>query len=120
MQSVRMPRYALAKNWTTLLVLSVTVIFITAVEPHKASAQVCVFLTGAAYRQNFNTLPISGTSNSSSSLPQGFAFSEAGTGGSLTYTADNGSNSVGNTYSYGSTGSSDRAFGELTSGTVQS
>jgi hypothetical protein len=120
MQSVRVPRYALAKNWTTLVVVLVTVVLITAVEPHKASAQLCVFLTGAAYKQNFNTLPSSGTSNNSSTLPQGFAFSEAGTGGTLTYTADNGGLSTGNTYSYGSTGSSERALGELTSGTVQS
>ena len=85
-----------------------------------ASAQLCVFLTGPAYRQNFDGLPTSGTSNNSASLPQGFAFSEAGTGGTLTYTADNGSLATGNTYSYGATGSSDRAFGELTSGTVSS
>src|SRR5215813_5592471 len=55
-----------------------------------ANAQLCVFLTGPAYLQDFNTLPTSGTSNNSGTLPQGWAFSEAGTGGTLTYTADNG------------------------------
>jgi hypothetical protein len=84
-----------------------------------AQAQLCVFLTGPSYLQNFNTLPTSGTSNNSNSLPQGWAFSEAGTGGTLTFTADNGSLATGNTYSYGGSGNSDRAFGELTSGTVQ-
>jgi hypothetical protein len=84
-----------------------------------ANAQLCVFLTGPSYLQNFNALPTSGTSNNSNSLPQGWAFSEAGTGGTLTYAADNGSLSTGNTYSYGASGNSDRALGELTSGTVQ-
>src|SRR5262245_15916377 len=85
-----------------------------------ANAQLCVFLTGPSYLEDFNTLPTSGTSNNSNSLPQGWAFSEAGAGGTLTYTADNGSLSVGNTYSYGASGSSDRALGEITSGTVNS
>jgi hypothetical protein len=85
-----------------------------------ANAQLCVFLTGPAYIEKFDTLPTSGTSNNANSLPQGWAFSEAGTGGTLTYTADNGSLSTGNTYSYGASGNSDRALGELTSGTVQS
>jgi hypothetical protein len=84
-----------------------------------ANGQLCVFLTGPSYLQNFNTLPATGTTNNSNSLPQGWAFSEAGTGGTLTYTADNGSLATGNTYSYGASGNSDRAFGELTSGTVQ-
>lgn len=84
--------------------------------PHTAAhAQLCVFLTGPAYIENFNTLPASGTSNNSNSLPQGWAFSEAGAGGTLTYTADSGSLATGNTYSYGAAGNSDRAFGELTS-----
>lgn len=78
-----------------------------------------MFLTGPAYLEDFNSLPSSGTANNSSSLPQGWAFSEAGSGGTLTYTADNGSLATGNTYSYGGSGNSDRAFGELTSGTVQ-
>ncbi|WP_428305512.1 dockerin type I domain-containing protein [Lacipirellula sp.] len=89
-----------------------------AVSRNTANAQLCVFLTGPSYLQDFNTLPASGTANNSNSLPQGWAFSEAGTGGTLTYTADNGALSTGNTYSYGASGNSDRAFGELTSGTV--
>jgi len=90
-----------------------------AASPTAAKAQLCVFLTGPAYLEDFNTLPTAGTSNNSNSLPQGWAFSEAGTGGTLTYTADSGSLATGNTYSYGASGNSDRAFGELTSGTVK-
>ncbi len=85
-----------------------------------ARAQLCVFLDGPSYLEDFNTLPSTGTSNNSASLPQGWAFAEAGTGGTLTYSADNGTLATGNTYSYGASGNSERALGELTSGTVES
>ena len=101
-----------------LLVALALALAALAAAPTTAHAQLCVFLTGPSYLEDFNTLPTSGTSNNSNSLPQGWAFSEAGTGGTLTYTADNGSLATGNTYSYGASGNSDRAFGELTSGTV--
>ena len=71
------------------------------------------------YQQNFNTLPTSGTTNTSSSLPSEWGFAESGSGATVTYAADNGSSSTGNTYSYGTTGSMDRAFGLLDSSTVQ-
>jgi multicopper oxidase len=64
----------------------------------------------ATYTQDFNSLASSGTS---SSLPSGWALSESGTGANTTYTANNGSLSTANTYSYGSTGNGDRAFGGL-------
>jgi hypothetical protein len=84
---------------------------------NPCQAQLCAQLSGFNFTENFNSLAASG---SSTSLPSEFAFVESGTAGNLTYSADNGAASTGNTYSYGSTGSSDRALGELTSGTVQS
>jgi hypothetical protein len=71
------------------------------------------------YQQDFHTLATTGSSNT---LPNGFewAFNESGTGGTITYAADNGASSTNNTYSYGATGSTERAFGELTGATVQS
>lgn len=84
----------------------------------RVSAQVCVPLTGGTVTENFNALAATGSGNTT--LPTGVHFLESGTGGNLTYTADNGSLAAGNTYSYGSTGSADRALGELTSGTVAS
>ena len=85
--------------------------------PVTANAQVAFPVTtaNASRSENFNTLPTSGTS---SVVPQGFGFSE--TGGDLLYTAGNGSSATGDTYDFGSTGSSDRAFGELTTDSVQS
>ena len=72
---------------------------------------------GVSSTQAFNGLATAGTSNV---LPAGWAFSEAGTGANLTYGADNGSSNVNNTYSYGSTGATDRAFGTLRVGTFSS
>jgi hypothetical protein len=75
--------------------------------------------TGGTYTQDFDSLASSGTS---SAVPTGWAFSESGTStkNDGKYTANNGSNDDGDTYSYGATGDADRAFGELTSGTLQS
>jgi hypothetical protein len=116
------PQYAAPMNARTSTLRHVIqfllALAVLAASHTAAKAQLCVFLTGPAYIEDFNTLAASGTTNNSNTLPQGWAFSEAGTGGTLTYTADNGSLSTGNTYSYGASGNSDRAFGELTSGSV--
>lgn len=81
-------------------------------------AQLCAQIGGFNLTQNFNTLATSGTNNTS--VPSEFKFVEAGSSGNLTYSADNGTLTGGETYSYGSTGNSDRALGELTTTTVQS
>src|SRR5436190_12892469 len=70
----------------------------------KASGQLLYQLNGFSYNQNFNSLPTTGSSNPSSSLPLEFGFNESP--GNITFAADNGSNSAGDTYSYGATGSS--------------
>lgn len=81
-------------------------------------AQLCGQLSGLNFTETFNTLSATGSNNSSSSVPSEFAFVE--NPGNLTYSADNGSSSAADTYSYGATGSSDRAFGEITSSAVRS
>lgn len=65
---------------------------------------------GQAYLQDFNTLVVDG---SSSLLPAGWVFLETGSTADGTYTANRGNLAVFDTYSYGSTGSSDRALGSL-------
>ncbi|PTS73932.1 hypothetical protein DBR17_17575, partial [Sphingomonas sp. HMWF008] len=69
-----------------------------------------------AYTQNFDTLANSGTANST--LPAGWAFAESGSGANAAYAAGTGSDTGGNTYSFGSTGSTDRALGGLQSGST--
>jgi Ca2+-binding RTX toxin-like protein len=75
-------------------------------------------LTGFAYGENFNTLAVSGSSNTA--LPPGWGFIESGSGGNTTYAAGDGTSSTGNTYSFGTGTATDRAFGEVTSTAVQS
>jgi endonuclease I len=81
-----------------------------------AQAQVSITNIGTPYTQDFNSLANTGTTNTA--LPTGWLFSEAGTGANTTYGADNGATTAGNTYSYGSTGNTERAFGSLQSGNV--
>lgn len=74
-----------------------------------------VAITGS-YSQNFDTLASSGTAQST--LPAGWELSESGTNANATYDTDTGSSTTGNTYSYGSAASTDRAFGGLQSGSL--
>jgi hypothetical protein len=82
-----------------------------------ATAQLCVQLNGAAYKEPFN-FPALPKTGSSQFLPIGFAFNESG--GNITYDANDGSSSTAGTYSYGTTSNDDRALGEITSNTLQS
>jgi endonuclease I len=84
----------------------------------KLSAQTPVSITNLTtpYTENFNTLASSGTANSI--LPAGWQFLETGSGANTTYIADDGTSPSGNTFSFGSSASTERAFGGLQSGSV--
>jgi len=73
---------------------------------------------GTAVTQNFDTLATSGTTNTA--LPTGWYITETGGGtrDNEQYAADTGSSATGDTYSYGATGSTDRALGGLRSGSL--
>jgi hypothetical protein len=81
----------------------------------NAAGTISLTTLGAAYTQDFNTLASSGTS---STVPTGWDFKETGTNANTTYTAGTGSGNAGDTYSFGATASSERAFGGLLSGTL--
>ncbi|HEX8889485.1 MAG TPA: DNA/RNA non-specific endonuclease [Pyrinomonadaceae bacterium] len=72
---------------------------------------------GAAYIQNFDTLANTGTSGA---LPSGWYFDETGTNANMLYTAGTGSANTGDTYSFGASGSNERAFGTLLSNSLSS
>jgi predicted extracellular nuclease len=72
---------------------------------------------GTPYTQNFDTLASTGTS---STVPNGWDFVETGTNTNTTYTAGTGSSNAGDTYSFGATDNSERAFGTLLSGSLVS
>lgn len=93
-----------------LLLLTIAILFST-----RLSAQVSITTVGVVYAEDFNTLAISGTS---STLPAGWVLSESGANANTTYTAGTGSSNAGDTYSFGATGNSERAFGGLRSGNL--
>jgi hypothetical protein len=103
-----------ATSWLPLAIL----ITVSRLSSSECTAQLCAQLNGTNFSENFNTMATSGTNNTS--IPPEFKFDEDGTSSNLTYSAGTGSASGGETYSLGSTGSSDRALGEITSSTVQS
>lgn len=80
-----------------------------------ANAQTSVSITGTTYTQNFNSLDT--TSTPSSNLPAGWKIYEYGTGAAVDqmYKGNTGSSNSGETYSYGSVGSTDRALGSIAS-----
>jgi len=80
-----------------------------------SAANISLIGVGTPYTQDFNTLASSGTS---SVLPTGWAISESGTNANTLYTAGTGSGNAGDTYSFGSTGSTERALGALRSGAL--
>lgn len=93
------------------LLVCLQVVIGTGALASEALAQ-CISLNAvdSPYYQDFNTLVSSGTS---SATPPGWTFFEGGANGDGMYTAGDGSSNVGDTYSFGSSGSSDRAFGTL-------
>jgi hypothetical protein len=102
------------KNFQYFTLITVLLLF-----PFLKGVAQSISLTtlGVAYTQNFDGLANSGTS---STVPAGWAFVETGSGLNTNYTAGTGSGTSGDTYSFGSSAASDRAFGTLQSGSVNS
>jgi len=92
----------------------------TAVALGGGSGSISLTTLGSAYTQNFDTLANTGTTNNITVI-NGWFLEE----GNVTATANNGlyaagtgSSNTGDTYSFGASGSSERAFGGLLSGSV--
>jgi len=79
-----------------------------------------ISLTGPDYIQNFNTLSNTAGSTTNSLTITGWFMTESGGGArdNEQYAVDNGASTTGDTYSYGSPASTDRALGNLRSGTL--
>ncbi len=79
-------------------------------------------LTGGTYSQDFDTLSNAAGSTTNSTLPSGWLLTETGGGArdNEQYAVDTGGSNTGDTYSYGTAGSTDRALGSLRSGTLVS
>lgn len=83
-----------------------------------SAAPISITQFNAAVNENFDTLPSTGTTNPVTALPNGWTFAETGTGANTTFAADDGTLNQGNTYSYGASGSSERALGAIQSGSL--
>ncbi len=81
------------------------------------ASAITISQVNVGYSENFDTLASTGTS---SLLPTGWAFSETGSNANTTYTGGTGSSTTGDTYSFGASGSSERAFGTLLTSSVAS
>jgi uncharacterized protein len=99
-----------------ILILTLAFSGLTALpETAFAAGTISLSLLGTVYTENFDTLASTGTS---STVPVGWDFVESGTNANALYTAGTGSNNAGDTYSFGASGSSERAFGGLLSGSL--
>ena len=81
-----------------------------------AAAQYVSLVGGTPPVQSFDSLAANGTG---SGVPDGWYFVEAGNNANTSYAADDGTANSGNTYSYGASGSTDRALGSIRSGSLQ-
>jgi uncharacterized protein len=97
-----------------LVAVCVGLVWSLAVRP-QAAGTVSLTSLGTAYTQDFNTLASSGTS---SAVPDGWWFSEVGSNANGLYAAGTGSSNAGDVYSFGAGGSSERALGQVLSGSL--
>lgn len=82
----------------------------------RAAGTISLTAFGSPYTQDFDALANTGTANTS--VPVGWEFSESGTNANTTYRAGTGSDNTGDTYSFGSSSATERAFGGLRSGSL--
>jgi predicted extracellular nuclease len=85
-----------------------------------AAGSVSLTALGTRYDQDFNGLANTpDNSTVDTGIPTGWALSESGTNANTTYRVGTGSNTAGDTYSFGAAaGNTERAFGGLRSGTL--
>ena len=109
-------KQSMPKLFSIALILAMVVSFLPAKAQHaQAAGTVSLTTLGSAYTENFDSLANTGTS---STVPSGWDFIESGTNANTTYAAGTGSDTGGNTYSFGSASSTERAFGGLLSGSL--
>lgn len=83
--------------------------------------QISLTALNTAYTQNFDGLASSGTGSFTlTGTLSGWAIIETGTNANTSYSADIGSTTTGNTYSYGASASTERALGSIASSNLLS
>jgi hypothetical protein len=91
-----------------------------AVSPLLHAQAISLAPSGATYTQDFNTLSNTAGSTTNNLTITGWFMTESGLGvrDNDRYAVDTGGSNTGDTYSYGSTASTDRALGSVQSGTL--
>jgi len=101
---------------------SVTVAFLLTIISAPGAFAQCVSLTtlGSPYTQNFDTLSNTAGSTTNNLTIPGWFMTESGGGArdNEQYAVDTGGSTTGDTYSYGAAASTERALGQLRSGTL--
>lgn len=92
----------------------------TKIKPLSPQADVSLTVLGSAYTQNFDTLSNTAGSTTNNLTIPGWWMTESGGGirDNEQYAVDTGGSGTGDTYSYGAAGSTERALGQLRSGTL--
>lgn len=85
---------------------------VVAMASAESSAGIALTNVAPSYTEDFNSLVNTGTSTT---LPTDWTFSESGSSANTTYAAGTGSDNAGNTYSFGSAASTERALGGVLS-----
>ncbi|MEW6130100.1 MAG: HYR domain-containing protein [Acidobacteriota bacterium] len=117
---------AQSKRFRLLFCCSIIVLFMLTVvgvyHTRRVSAAGTISLTtlGSPYTQDFNTLSNTAGSTTNNLTINGWAMTESGGGArdNEQYAVDTGGSNTGDTYSYGAAGNTERALGELRSGTL--
>jgi len=88
--------------------------------PDTGSGAISLTTTGVASTENFATLSNTAGSTTNTTLPTGWYITEGGGGArdNEQYAVDTGGSTTGDIYSYGAAASTERALGELRSGTL--
>lgn len=117
---------SLSLTRTRVLIALLAILFASLALIHQAyfalrasadtTSAVSISSFGTAVTQDFNSLVSTGTGTLAANTPTGWGFSE--NTANTSYTAGNGSGTTGDTYSFGATSSTERALGQLRSGTT--
>jgi hypothetical protein len=114
--------YGQAGTKTSILALAAAMLVLCAVVagPAMAAGSVTITTMGSPYTQDFDTLSNVAGSTTNALLINGWYLTESGGGArdNEQYAVDTGGSTTGDMYSYGAAASTERALGELRSGTL--
>jgi uncharacterized protein len=101
-------------------VLVPTALYIARVDADTGTGSISLTTLDVAVTENFDTLSNTAGSTTNTNLPNGWYITEGGGGArdNEAYAVDTGGSTTGDIYSYGAAGSTERALGQLRSGTL--